>query len=110
MAKSGVPAEHRNNLSTTLQLGVLGLHNRPRMARDMAALAFHARKRTVCPGGDDFDNVIMEWLAEEHLQGVEWRAPQFQTNLRALAEAAKVRGAMHTQGWHDMCWHAGVKT
>ena len=48
-------------------------------------------------GGDDFDNAIMEWLAEQHLQGVDWRAPQFLANLRALAEAAKVRDAMHAQ-------------
>ena len=42
-------------------------------------------------GGDDFDNAIVEWLAEAHLQGVDWRAPAFLGNLRALAEAAKVR-------------------
>lgn len=45
-------------------------------------------------GGDDFDSALMEWLAEEHLQGVDWRAPRFLASLRALAEAAKVRGAM----------------
>ena len=45
----------------------------------------------VCAGGDDFDNVIVEWLAKEHLQGLDWRAPRFLANLRALAEAAKVR-------------------
>ena len=40
-------------------------------------------------GGDDFDNAIVEWLAETCLQGVDWREPGFLANLRALAEAAK---------------------
>jgi hypothetical protein len=44
----------------------------------------------LCTGGDDFDNVIVEWLAANHLQSVDWRQPALLTNLKALAESAKV--------------------
>ena len=41
-------------------------------------------------GGDDFDDVIVEWLAATHLPGIDWKQPAVLTNLKALAEAAKV--------------------
>ncbi|KAL3139986.1 hypothetical protein ABBQ38_004272 [Trebouxia sp. C0009 RCD-2024] len=44
-------------------------------------------------GGDDFDNVIVDWLIKEHLkpQGVKWRQPEVISQLRTIAEAAKIR-------------------
>lgn len=42
-------------------------------------------------GGDDFDNVIVEWLMKEHLQKAsDLRSPATVARLKALAEAAKV--------------------
>jgi molecular chaperone DnaK (HSP70) len=42
-------------------------------------------------GGDDFDNVIMEWLMKEHLHRVpDLKSPATVALLKALAEAAKV--------------------
>lgn len=59
-------------------------------------------KACASAGGDDFDNAIVEWLAEAHLPGVDWRAPAYLGNLRALAEAAKVRrSAPSAAGGHD---------
>lgn len=45
-------------------------------------------------GGDDWDNVIVEWLEREHLKplGIEVTRPAMRARLRAVAEAAKVRG------------------
>ena len=41
-------------------------------------------------GGDDFDDIIVAWLAAAHLPGVDWKQPAVLANLKALAEAAKV--------------------
>ena len=41
-------------------------------------------------GGDDFDNAIVQWLARTHLQGVDWRRPAVLSNLKTMAELAKV--------------------
>ncbi|DBA67062.1 TPA: hypothetical protein ACH3X2_001393 [Trebouxia sp. C0005] len=44
-------------------------------------------------GGDDFDNVIVDWLIKEHLRpaGIQWRQPAVLSQLKAIAEAAKIR-------------------
>lgn len=40
-------------------------------------------------GGDDFDNVVVEWLIKGYLQGVDCREPLMVARLKALAEKAK---------------------
>lgn len=44
-------------------------------------------------GGDDWDQVIVEWLEEEFLKpaGVDTSTPQMIANLKAVAEAAKMQ-------------------
>ena len=42
-------------------------------------------------GGDDFDNVIVEWLIKDHLKIADGvRSPVTSARLKALAERAKV--------------------
>ncbi|KAK9810103.1 hypothetical protein WJX72_004949 [[Myrmecia] bisecta] len=44
-------------------------------------------------GGDDWDDALIKWLAHNHLTpaGVDWRAPPVLTQLKAIAEAAKIQ-------------------
>ena len=45
-------------------------------------------------GGDDFDNVIVEWLIDDHLKMADVvRSPVAIARLKALAESAKVGAA-----------------
>ena len=47
--------------------------------------------RRIDAGGDDFDNVIVEWLIEDHLKIADgFRSPVTIARLKALAERAKV--------------------
>lgn len=47
--------------------------------------------RSIDAGGDDFDNVIVEWLIEDHLKNADGvRSPVTTARLKALAERAKV--------------------
>ncbi|BDA40814.1 Chaperone protein dnaK [Coccomyxa sp. Obi] len=42
-------------------------------------------------GGDDFDNLIVDWLASTYLTDIDWKQPSILTNLKTMAEAAKVK-------------------
>lgn len=44
-------------------------------------------------GGDDFDQIIVEWLENQYLKpaGVDTDSPQMIANLRAVAETAKIQ-------------------
>ena len=44
-------------------------------------------------GGDDFDQIIVEWLENQYLKpaGVDASSPQMIANLRAVAESAKIQ-------------------
>ena len=58
-----------------------------------------------CAGGDDFDDVIVEWLAATHLPGVDWRQPAVLTNLKALAEGCQgvKRNIVHNEVHVSTC-------
>ena len=42
-------------------------------------------------GGDDFDNIIVDWLMREYLQAVDCTEPIMIARLKGLAEKAKAR-------------------
>ncbi|KAK9916972.1 hypothetical protein WJX75_009357 [Coccomyxa subellipsoidea] len=42
-------------------------------------------------GGDDFDNVIVDWLAKTYLAAVDWKQPSILTNLKRIVEFAKIK-------------------
>ncbi len=45
-------------------------------------------------GGDDFDNVIVDWLAKTYFSTVDWKHPSILSNLKCVAEFAKVSCAL----------------